>query len=171
MKAFLEKNSSSNFPTFWNLKPQFRFEKDNFKYYHLIRILQHICHFYPFWKIQVFLKTKHLFFPKKIVYIFEKYFCFSRILRQIHCNLVIEKSNSRQLDIFNWQVNVKKTRASSGWFSSYERKLKTLLPKIKLINHRNWCWHNYSDLKIGTISTLFTVSAKFKLCKARRFGV
>ena len=68
---------------------QLRWKRYFTKYYHLIRILQQSCLFYRFQKKSVFLSKKTL-----IAYVFEKFFYFSRILRQTCYNLVTKISNS-----------------------------------------------------------------------------
>ena len=83
------------------------------KYYHLVRILQQICHPQQFWK-------KFKFFSKNPTFErFEKSYHFSRILRQICYNLVKKLHVQKRMNIVNPIGKHRvKTHHLSGRFSS-----------------------------------------------------
>ena len=113
-----------------------------FKQYHLIRILQQICHFFRFWKkIQDFFSKNPSIFPKKQPNFerFENSYYFSRILRQICYNLMkkrfhiqtCEQPMLARLRELNWQTSGKKTHL-------FERKILVSIFSIwrKIIKRR-----------------------------------
>ena len=104
-----------------------------------------------------FLRNKIISCAKnnQFLYLFEKSYCYSRILRQICYNLVIKIFKVRAVrtyDIFNWQVNViKKPFELSEWFSFHRINVaenvkvtsETNFLSVEIINWKISIWRKF----------------------------